>query len=415
MFCYSNTRYHLSRLHCLVRHWSGKPFCLQDSIKSHNMTDHYPAQVKALGHSIKAHGCEIGERSHKDFVHDPFKQTSRRRKEMLMEMMLIQKRKKIASILQKSIDQASNSDATHDDNSVIRHDDNATLNRNQIRSSRLLVLQQDGVYKLFKIQKTKRIRIDSSTEHMHYMLNPSMLARLLQRHWRIDYFNLPGQRCWLRKSIRISSQTSTSFIVRANPGRSFNRYDPHSRYHNDFSFVRIRVIGNDELETCLCKILAIVEVENERVDLILRAMVMETCDERTDSDMPYHSFKFSENFVCSSLDKILSPACVIPRGLTDTTIFELDTSTENQHYYEIPVDRITKSIPISYNNLSNYCTESAHNEDRCFRSEETINQWAYNLEELHNNINQEKNQIRLEKQEREHKEKMKKIGKRSRN
>ena len=106
---------------------------------------------------------------------------------------------------------------------------------------------------------------------------------------------------------------------------------------------------------------------------------------------------------------------MIPRGLTDTTIFELDTSRENQHYYEIPVDRITKSIPISYNNLSNYCTESAHNEDRCFRSEETINQWAYNLEELHNNINQEKNQIRLEKQEREHKEKMKKIGKRSRN
>jgi hypothetical protein len=154
-----------------------------------------------------------------------------------------------------------------------------------------------------------------------------------------------------------------------------------------------------------------VEVENKRVDLILRVMVMETCD----SDMPFHIFKFSKNFVCSTLDNISTPACVIPRGLTDTTIFELDTSTENQHYYEIPVDRITKSIPISYNDLSNYCTESAHNEDRCFRSEETINQWASYLEELHNNINQEKNQIRLEKQEREHKEKMKKIGKRSRN
>jgi hypothetical protein len=383
------------------------------------MTDHYPAQVKALGHSIKAHGCEIGERSHKDFVHEPFKQTSRRRKEMLMEMMLVQKRKKLASILKESIDQASSSasssDGMHDDNSVIGHDDNASLKRNQIRSSSLLVLQQDGMYNLFKKQKMKLIRIDSSTEHMHYMLDPSMLARLLKRHWRIDYFNLSGQRCWLRKSIRISSQKSTSFTVRANPGRSFNRYDSHSRYHREFSFVRIRVIGNDELETCLCKVLAIVEVENERVDLILRVMVMETCDERTDSDMPYHSFKFSENFVCSSLDNISSPACVIPKGLTDTTIFELDTSTENQHYYEIPVDRITKSNPISYNSLSNYCTESSHNEDRCFRSEESINEWAYHLEELHNNVNQEKNLIRLEKQEREYKEKMNKTGKRSRN
>jgi hypothetical protein len=366
------------------------------------MTDHYPAQVKALGHSIKAHGCEIGERSHKDFVHEPFKQTSRRRKEVLMEMMLVQKRKKIASILQKSINLVSNSDSTHDDTSAILHDDNVTQNRNLIRSSSLLVLQQDGVYDLFTKKNTKLIRIDLSTEHMHYMLNPSMLAQLLKRHWRIDYFNLPGHSCLLRKSIRVSSQNNTSFIVKANPGRSFNRYDPHTRYHSEFSFVRIRVIGNDELETCLCKVLAVLEVENVRVDLILRVMVMVTFDERTNLDMPYHIFKFSEKLVCSTLDNISSPACVIPQSLTDTTIFELDTITENQHYYEIPVERIKKSNPLSYNYLSNFCEDTIHNEDRCFRSEETINHWAYDLEELHNNINQEKNQSRLEKQEREH-------------
>jgi hypothetical protein len=381
------------------------------------MTDHYPAQVKSLGHSIKAHGCEIGERSHKDFVHEPFKQTSRRRKEVLMEMMLVQKRKKIASILKESIDQASNSNARHADTSVIQRGDDATEKRKQIGSSSLLVLlQQDGVYDLFEKRKKKLIRIDLSTEHsMHYMLNPSMLAQLLKRHWRIDYFTLPDHRCWLRKGIRVFSKEGTSFIVKANPGRFFNRYDPHSRCHSEFSFVRICVIGNDEIETCLCKVVAIVEVENKRVDLILRVMVMETRDERIDSDMPYHIFKFSENLVCSTLDNISSLACVIPQGLTDTTIFELDTITENQHYYEIPVDRITKSNPISYNKLSNYCTETVYNEDRCFRSEETINQWAYNLEETHNNINQEKNKIRLEKQEREHKEKMKTIRKHSRN
>ena len=118
------------------------------------MTDHYTAQIKSLGHSIKAHGCEIGERSHKDFVHEPFIQTSRRRREMLMEMMLVQKRKKVASILQHSINESSCSRSLNDDNDHVNivNDD---IKRHQIRLSSLQIMLKDGVYMLFQREKKK--------------------------------------------------------------------------------------------------------------------------------------------------------------------------------------------------------------------------------------------------------------------
>jgi hypothetical protein len=392
---FSNTRYHLSRLHCLMRHWSGKTFCLQDSIKSHNMTDHYPAQVKALGHSIKAHGCEIGERSHKDFVHEPFIQTSRRRKEMLMEMMLVQKRKNIALILKRSIDEPS----------VTAKTDDVNNDKNQIRLSSLLIRLQDGVYKLLQREKKKLRTVDSIIEHMHYKLNPDKLAKLLKEHWGTDYFCLEDYQCWIRKGIRMTSPEGTTFVVKANPKRIFNRYETSNNIQCEFSFVRCRVMGNDGFEMRLCKVMAIVEVVTVRVDFVL--CVMDFCDNLHDWDIPFHMYKLSENIITSTLDNIsCSPVCVIPQLLTDNTIFELDTVGECEFYFEIPSSRITKSTPMSYDSLRSFCSDNLLDEDRCFSSEETINAWAYKLEEMHNSIIKDKNKLRLEREKAEYNEKM---------
>ena len=386
-----------------MRHWSNKTFCLQDSIKSHNMTDHYPAQVKALGHSIKAHGCEIGERSHKDFVHEPFIQTSRRRKEMLMEMMLVQKRKKIGSILQRLINDPSETDskAQTDDG-----DDNNNRGH-QIRLSSLLIRLQDGVYRLARKTNMKVITVDSPIEHMHYKLNLDKLAELLKEHWGNDYFGLDDHKCLLRKSIRVNSPLSTTFVLKANPKRVFNRYDSSNICYGEFSFVRYHVMGNDGFETCLCKVLAIVEVVNVRVDFIL--CVMELSEGINIRDIPFQMYKFSENIIARRLDDTsYSPVCVIPQQLTDTTIFELDTIRECEIYYEIPLNRITKAIPMSYDHLSSFCSDELNDEDKCFCSNETINQWACKLEESHINIIQDRSKLRLEKEKNEHDEKMRK-------
>ena len=402
-------------MHCLTRHWSGKLFCLQDSIKAHNMTDHYPSQVKALGHSIKAHGCEIGERSHKDFVHEPFIQTSRRRKEMLMEMMLVQKRKNIASILKRSIEDSSIINEASIKDSRERTDDknnnnNNNNNSNGQRLSSLLVGLQDGVYKLYQKNKTKLSCVDA-VDHIHYKLNLEILALLLKEHWGKDYFCLQGHQCWLRKGIRVTSPESTSLFLKANPRRAFNRYDDtRSRYHREFSFVRARVSRSEGFETHLCKVLAIVEVVevvSVRVDFILR--IMESCNDRYDWDIPFYVYKFSEKIIASTLDDIsLSQVCVIPQNLTEETIFELDSILEPQFYYEVPVDRITKSNSITYTDLRTFCSDMVPDEEKCFCSEEIINQWAYKLNEMHNNVIEEKTKLRLKKEKAEHDEKIRK-------
>jgi hypothetical protein len=367
------------------------------------MTDHYPAQVRALGHSIKAHGCEIGERSHKDFVHEPFIQTSRRRKEMLMEMMLVQKRKKIGSILQRVIDEPSVTESKE-------HTDDGANNDNrghQIPLSSLLIKLQDGVYKLAQKRNKKVSTVDSPIEHMHYKLNPDKLAELLKEYWGNDYFCLEDHECLLRKSIGVHSPLSTTFVVKANPRRVFNRYDTSNICHGEFSFVRYRDMGNDGFGTCLCKVLAIVEVVNVRVDFIL--CVMELSDGISIPDIPFHMYKFSENIIATRLDDIsYSPVCVIPHQLTDKTIFELDTIGECENYYEIPLNRITKAIPMSYDYLSSFCLDELNDENRYFCSSEIINQWAYKLEECHINIIQDKSKLRLEKEKNEHNERLRK-------
>jgi hypothetical protein len=166
-------------------------------------------------------------------------------------------------------------------------------------------------------------------------------------------------------------------------------------------------MGNDGFETCLCKVLAIVEVVNVRVDFIL--CVMELSEGINIRDIPFQMYKFSENIIARRLDDTsYSPVCVIPQQLTDTTIFELDTIRECEIYYEIPLNRITKGIPMSYDHLSSFCSDELNDEDKCFCSNETINQWACKLEESHINIIQDRSKLRLEKEKNEHDEKMRK-------
>ena len=47
-------------------------------------------------------------------------------------------------------------------------------------------------------------------------------------------------------------------------------------------------------------------------------------------------------------------------------------------------------------------------EEKCFCSEEIINQWAYKLNEMHNNVIEEKTKLRLKKEKAEHDEKIRK-------
>jgi len=100
-----NSRYHMSRIHCILLHLDGKDFVYEKNIKFHNLEHHFCDQIRELGFDPRLDE-EMGEAAHKVFVHDPFKLSSRRRDTDIMEIAKHIKRIQLANCMEELLNQA---------------------------------------------------------------------------------------------------------------------------------------------------------------------------------------------------------------------------------------------------------------------------------------------------------------------
>jgi hypothetical protein len=152
-------------------------------------------------------------------------------------------------------------------------------------------------------------------------------------------------------------------VVRANPRRVHNQNIRKSLQETtgDFSFVRV-TIGDSSF---LCQVMAIVVVENKHGEHhnFFVVQQMEECTTRQNS-LPFNQFKYPE-YIQENLHVVESanihPACVLSIVL----------SIQSKIFAEIPVNRITKNLPVSYEQLQEFNNEK--NSYCTFEDEQRIN------------------------------------------
>jgi hypothetical protein len=93
-----NSRYHISRIHCILLHLDEKEFTYEKNIKFHNLEHHFCDQIRQLGFDSRLDE-EMGEAAHKVYVHVPFKSSSRRKDLEIMEIAKHTKRMQLADCM----------------------------------------------------------------------------------------------------------------------------------------------------------------------------------------------------------------------------------------------------------------------------------------------------------------------------
>jgi hypothetical protein len=387
-----NSRYHMSRLHCILRHLTEEEFEYDRSIKFHNLEHHLSDQYLALGVDPRIDE-EIGESAHKEFVQTPFKISSKRREKEKVEMAEHIRRVQLANIIY----QTHKPPSEPDDDVIDIYGQSFTvqsfvidfeINNEDFNNSSL---------QLYKEEKTiKKLNNHEMKQNMHPDLSPKRLFDILILHLsrndlhRTYLEGIIEQKfiCKLRSGTKIFGSMQP-FTVRANPRKIRNpdtRRELQDEYP-DFTFVRVEN-GNDG-ENGVCQVIAIIEIEisqqnkkqvNPTFVVVKR---LKRCGETVKSSYPYHQYKYDRSNHSIKVFHVdyIRPACIIPISWKNNEDSEVEPNYEDSgaRYLEIESYRLSKSIPTTYEELQKYNDCSTYR----FESEEVLNEWAHKRDKTH--------------------------------
>ena len=390
-----NSRYHMSRLHCILRHLTEEEFEYDRSIKFHNLEHHLGDQYLAFGVDPRIDE-EIGESAHKEFVHIPFKISSKRRGKEKVEMAEHIKRVQLANI----IHEAHKPPPEHEVNEITDiHGESFTVQSFLID----FVINNENFgnssLQLYKMEKNmKKLSEEEMKQNMHPDLSPKKLFDILILHLSktalyqsyVEGIIAQNFNCKLRTGSKIVG--STPFTVRANPRKIHNsdiRKELQDAYP-DFTFVRVK---NSNGGSNVCQVIAIIEIE-KRIEqngqrrtkfnptfVVVKAL--KRCGETVKSSFPYHLYKYDRSSLAIKLSNVedILPACIIPISWKDNEDSEVEPNYEDTgaRFLEIESDRLSKSEPKTYEELQKY-NDCSHYR---FEYEDELNKWAHKRDKAH--------------------------------
>jgi hypothetical protein len=396
-----NSRYHMSRLHCVLRHLTEEEFEYDRSIKFHNLEHHLSDQYLALGVDPRIDE-EIGESSHKEFVHIPFKVSSKRKEKEKVEMAEHIRRVQLANIIHET-----HKPPPQQDNDEIEdiHGESFTaqsfviefkIDNDDFTKSSLQLYDTNNFKKLSDQDMRRNMHTDLSPKKLFDTIISELSKNELYRTY-IEGIITHNFRCKLRTGTKIVG--STPFTIRANPRRIHNsdiRRGLQDAYP-DFTFVRRR---NSDGERDVFQVIAIIEIETIKQSGHRRAEFNPTfvvvkglrrCGETVKSSFPYHQYKYDRSMKRSDRPNRsmkmfavgdIIPACIIPISWKNNEGFgeEPDFEESGARFLEIESYRLSKSKPVTYEDLQKNTNDCSNFR---FENEEVINKWALKRDEAH--------------------------------
>jgi len=365
-----NSRYHMSRIHCILLHLDGKVFAYEKNIKFHNLEHHFCDQIRELGFDSRLDE-EMGEAAHKTFVHDPFKLSSRRKDIDIMEIAKHIKRMQLADCMEELLKQKQ----TTTDSSL------STVNLSYYGSRLSILFNIDtnnvcnSTLQLYSFKEKRLLSNNEIESSLHPELTQKKLFDKLFEHWRKDNLYVQCMHqilaakcfCTLRTYLRIVNTRGT-IVLRANPRqvRNLNIRKSLQETSGVFSFVRV-THGSSSF---LCQVMAIVVIEKTDVQHnFFVVQQMEECVRQP--SLPFEQYTYQRNknkqiYVVESEN--IHPACVL-------SIFRLaDTLQISTNFIEIPENRFSKKLPMSYEQLQYFNNDQQLY--RAFEDDHVINNWA---------------------------------------
>ena len=257
-----NSRYHMSRIHCILQHLDGKEFAYEKNIKFHNLENHFCDQIREMGTDSRLDE-EHGEAAHKAFVHVPFKVSSRRKDSEIMEMAKHIKRMQLADCMEDLLGRRKTQKTIFETKTDITKTSSLWIMLN-IDINNVL----NSSIRLYSRKKKCFLSNNEMRANLHHHLSPKLLFDKLLNHWKKDdiytqcmHQILAGNCfCKLMTYLRLVD-THRTVVVRANPRRVRNQNIRKSLQETtgDFSFVRVTISDS----SILCQVIAIVVVENK--------------------------------------------------------------------------------------------------------------------------------------------------------
>jgi hypothetical protein len=351
------------------------------------MTDHFVDQIRELGVSTKSHGCEVGEGSHRDFVHRTYKMVSGRRGVDTIEMKKRNVEIEVAKCIQNILNQDNKvDDEAHGDIKISKEKSSYRLIPPESPEHSYTLQERDGK------GTYKDLRSDDVKKQMHFKLTPETLWLLLQTYWNgcPDFVNCADDilsrrmDCLLHTGLSFQHSKNTRVYIKAEPMKIFNKLSKKIETYTNFSFVEIDGVPH--------KVIAIVEwkLKMEKKSLAANIVVVVwpmkhlTNRERKNDYFPYDMYGFSsEQLKLVQTDKIL-PSMVIPARVGRSYFFKQDARSSNSIMYHIKHERLEKGSSMTYAALkqNSLAGQNIQDYDQCFSSEETINKWADERDKL---------------------------------
>ena len=375
-----NSRYHMSRIHCILRHLDGTHFAYDQSIKYHNLEHHLCEQIMEFGMDARIDE-EHGEAAHKEFVHIPYQMCSKRRELELIEMAQYVRRVQVANLLEDFFRKRIIPVESAFDNKPFRQNSfYVTLRIHEQREQNAVILCD---------QHCNELKDDEMRNYLHPYLSPNSLFDVLIHHWRQTnprYLEgmLTGECiCKIHTGITVVSPEQ-SFKVYANPESVVNSNirKEYQEKCKKYSFVSALI----EERQYICKVLCILSIDNMEVTVVTKMVVVEE-----KNCLPYKQYRYPKDeereiYVVNVCN--ITPACIVysfpkqnsslPKhnrninsGLLDQDIKERMRSAR---FFEIDINRLVKSFPITYEYLQEMSNDVS--KYTYFENEDIINEWA---------------------------------------
>jgi hypothetical protein len=413
-----NSRYHMSRLHCVLRHLAEEDFEYDRSIKFHNLEHHLSDQYLALGVDPRIDE-EIGESSHKEFVHIPFKVSSKRKEKEKVEMAEHIRRVQLANIIHE----------TYKPPPQQENDEIGDIHGESFTAQSFVIdfeIDIDDFTKsslqLYDTKNFKKLSYQEMLRNMHTDLSPKKLFKTLISELGKDELHrtyIEGIitndfKCKLRTGTKIVG--STPFTIRANPRRIHNsdiRRELQNAYP-DFTFVGRKNNKGDlphedggeegkEPDHDIFQVTAIIEIEtiqkgdHRRTEFNPTFVVVKgltRCGETVKSSFPYHQYKYDRSNNSMKMFAVgdIIPVCIIPISWKNNEDFGEEPVFEDSgaRFLEIESYRLSKCKPVTYEDLQIYNDCSNFR----FEDEKVINEWALERDTAHvNTIERKKSMI----------------------
>jgi len=369
-----NSRYHMSRIHCILRHLDGTHFAYDQSIKYHNLEHHLCEQIMEFGMDARIDE-EHGEAAHKEFVHIPYQICSKRKELELIEMAQYVRRVQVANLLEDFFKKRIISGQSALNNKPFRQNCfYVTLRIHQQREQNTVILCN---------QQCDELTNDEMCEYLHPYLTPNSLFDILIHHWKQTnpgYLQgmLTGEYiCKIHTGITVVSPEQ-SFKVYTNPESVVNSNirKEFQEKCKKYSFVNALI---DERQY-ICKVLCVLSIDNTEVTVVTKMIVVE----EKNCCLPYKQYRYPkdeerEMYVVNVYN--ITPACIVysfPKQNRNVNKGLLDQDKKERmrsaRFFEIDMNRLVKSFPITYE----YLQEMSNDVSKYiyFENEDVINEWA---------------------------------------